>query len=352
MIKTAIVILNWNGCNHLERFLPPLLMRTPADNCHIYVADNASTDGSIDLLQNSFPTVRIITFDRNYGFAGGYNKALRQIDAEYFVILNNDVEVGDNWLGYLLGYLDNNPEVAAVMPKIRSFHNKRYFEYAGAAGGFIDTLGFPFCRGRILNVVEEDTGQYNDDPLPVFWATGACLVVRSKIFFDAGMFDASFFAHMEEIDLCWRIQNLGYHLMVVPQSVVYHVGGGTLPNENPQKLYLNFRNNLFLLMKNLSWRDFYIIPLRMFFDGAAAMNYIFEGKISFAWAVVRAHVAFYARIPALLQQRKGKKRARLRNNPSVYQGSLVLGYYLRKVRLFSQLLSFPFVNNKAYREQL
>ena len=237
MTKTAIVILNWNGRQHLEQFMPSVVEHTPATT-EIVVADNGSTDNSVEFLREHYPTVRVITLPTNYGFAEGYNRALAEVDAEYFVLLNSDVEVTAGWLEPLVATLTNNRNVAAVAPKLRSYGYRDRFEYAGAAGGFIDFLGYPFCRGRILSTVEQDCGQY-DTPRDVFWASGAAFCCRADLFRILGGFDGDFFAHMEEIDLCWRMQLAGYRIMVEPRSVVYHLGGGTLPNESPQKLYLN-----------------------------------------------------------------------------------------------------------------
>ena len=243
MDKVAVVILNWNGEEMLRRFLPGVLAHTQAE---IYVADNASTDKSLELLSVDFPAVKTILLERNYGFAEGYNRALAQIEAEYFVLLNSDVEVKDDWISPMLQYLDTHPEVAACQPKILSWHAPDKFEYAGAAGGYMDAWGYPYCRGRIMNTVETDEGQY-DTVAPVFWATGAALMVRSAVYHEVGGLDARFFAHMEEIDFCWRLRSRGYDIVCIPSAVVYHVGGGTLPKENPNKTYLNFRNNLLML---------------------------------------------------------------------------------------------------------
>ena len=251
-MKTAVVILNWNTEGFLKDFLPGLLCSTAKDEgAEVIVADNASTDGSMDLLKSSFPHVRTIPFDKNYGFTGGYNKAFEQIDCEYFVLINSDIEVTENWLEPLVEWMDNHPECGACAPKLHSWQEREKFEYAGAAGGYIDTFGYPFCRGRILKRLETDCGQY-DSPADVFWATGACLMVRSSVYRGLGGLDERFFAHMEEIDLCWRMQLMGYKVSVVPSSVVYHVGGGTLPASSPFKLFLNFRNNLMMLSNNLS----------------------------------------------------------------------------------------------------
>ncbi|MBP6260021.1 MAG: glycosyltransferase family 2 protein, partial [Paludibacter sp.] len=249
-MRTAVVILNWNGEKFLNQFLPVLLRNTQLPGVDIYVADNASTDNSLSLIEEQFPTVKTLLLDKNYGFAGGYNKALAQINADYFVLLNSDVEVTENWLQPLLNYMNENADVAACQPKIKSFYNRDYFEHAGASGGFIDYLGFPFCRGRVVGTAEMDRGQY-DTVIDVFWATGACLLIRSELYNQVGGLDDEFFAHMEEIDLCWRLKGQGFRIVCIPQSEVYHVGGGTLQVEHPHKTYLNFRNNLLMLYKNL-----------------------------------------------------------------------------------------------------
>jgi GT2 family glycosyltransferase len=250
-MKTAVVILNWNTKGYLEQFLPALLNSTKDADAEVIVADSASTDGSMEMMAEKFPTVRVIKLDKNYGFTGGYNRALAQIEAEYFVLINSDIEVSEHWLEPLVERMDADSTIGACGPKLLSWYKRDTFEYAGAAGGFLDRYGYPFCRGRMLKMVEKDNGQY-DTPANVFWATGACLMVRSELFNKLGGLDDRFFAHMEEIDLCWRIQLEGYSIEVIPQSVVYHLGGGTLPNDSPWKLKLNFRNNLLLLDNNLA----------------------------------------------------------------------------------------------------
>ena len=246
MMKVSVVILNWNGCDMLRTFLPSVVRYSEGEGVEVCVADNGSTDTSVSLLQQEFPSVRTIVLDQNYGFADGYNWALQQVDAEYVVLLNSDVEVTEHWLEPMIAYLDAHPEVAACQPKIRSQRQKEYFEYAGAAGGFIDKYGYPFCRGRIMGVVEKDEGQY-DTVIPVFWATGAALFIRHTDYVNVGGLDGRFFAHMEEIDLCWRLRSRNREIVCVPQSIVYHVGGATLKKENPRKTFLNFRNNLVML---------------------------------------------------------------------------------------------------------
>jgi hypothetical protein len=341
MSKTAVVILNWNGKGFLEQFLPSVVgFSAEAD---VWVADNGSTDGSIDFLREHFPTVKLLCFDQNYGFAGGYNMALKAIDAEYFVLLNSDVEVTENWLAPLTDFMDANPDVAACAPKLLSYSQRTDFEYAGASGGFIDKYGYPFCRGRILGSIERDNGQYNDTR-DVFWATGACLFVRSKLYSEAGGLDSDFFAHMEEIDLCWRLKNMGYRIAIVPQSTVYHVGGGTLPNNNPRKLFLNYRNNLFMLYKNLPDKKFRRTMItRMILDGLSTGLYLAKLQFGFLWAVLRAHIAFYKAIGTLRAKRKAlQQKRKTQYHAECYNGSIVIGFYLRNKKLFSQLDSRKF----------
>ena len=251
-MKTAVVILNWNTEGFLKEFLPGLLQSvSKVEDAEVIVADNASTDGSRQVMKDLFPDVRTLEFDRNYGFTGGYNKAFGEIESDLFVLINSDIEVTENWLGPLVKWMEDHPECGACAPKLHSWQDKNMFEYAGAAGGYIDRYGYPFCRGRVLKRLETDRGQY-DAPADVFWATGACLMVRSSLYRKLGGLDDRFFAHMEEIDLCWRMQLEGYKVTVVPESVVYHVGGGTLPATSPFKLYLNYRNNLLMLENNLA----------------------------------------------------------------------------------------------------
>ena len=291
MDKIAIVILNWNGKQFLEQFLPSVTAFSK--EAVIYVADNGSTDDSIKFLNNNYPEIRIILLEENYGFCKGYNEALKQVKAEYYVLLNSDVEVTSNWLSGPISLLDTESDVAACQPKIKSFHNKNLLEHAGAAGGFIDILGFPFCRGRLFLNVEQDSDDFNDN-IDVFWASGAALIIRARVFHKSDGFDPDFFAHMEEIDLCWRLKNLGYRIVYCGDSEVFHVGGGTLPKSNPRKTYLNFRNGLGLLLKNLPLRLLFpILLLRMILDGVAALQFFLVGYPKDAYAVLRAHIAFY-----------------------------------------------------------
>ena len=292
MKKVSVVILNWNGLEMLQRFLPQVVEYSQGEGVEVCVADNASTDASCAWVEESFPDVRLITLDKNYGFAEGYNRALQQVEAEYVVLLNSDVEVTPCWLEPLLAYMDRHPEVAACQPKIRSERHKEYFEYAGAAGGFIDKYGYPFCRGRIFDVVEKDEEQY-DTVLPIFWATGAALFIRLKDYRDAGGLDARFFAHMEEIDLCWRLRSRGRQLVCIPQSVVYHVGAATLKKENPCKTFLNFRNNLLMLYKNLPEKELNrVLWVRGLLDQVAAIVFLLKGERGAARAVWQARKEF------------------------------------------------------------
>ena len=301
-MKTAVVILNWNTRDYLRKFLPGLIASTEGMDAEVIVADNASTDGSLEMLAAEFPAVRRISLDRNYGFTGGYNRALAQVEADYYVLINSDIEVPEGWLKPLTDWMDTHPHCAACGPKLLSYDQRDRFEYAGAAGGLLDRYGYPFCRGRILQKVEKDEGQY-DTPEDVFWVSGACLLVRSRLWKKLGGLDDRFFAHMEEIDLCWRMQLAGYTIAVVPESSVYHIGGGTLPNESPVKLRLNYRNNLLLLENNLA-RTFRAqgysvdgslgkarrrIFMRMLLDGAAALTYLVTKRYNAYKAVVQAH---------------------------------------------------------------
>jgi len=333
--KVAIVILNWNGQSFLEKFLPKLIEHSSSDDVKVYIADNGSTDNSITFLQ-TVPELKLIQFPDNYGFTGGYNRALEIIKAEYFVILNSDVEVTDNWIAPVIGFMDENTDVAACQPKIKSYNQKEYFEYAGAAGGFIDKYGYPFCRGRILNTYEQDKGQYNQMS-EIFWATGACMFVRAELFKKAGGFDEDFFAHMEEIDLCWRLKNLGYKIFYIPDSEVYHVGGGTLPNDSPHKLYLNYRNNLFLLYKNLASSQLMLILFqRMILDGISALAYLLSFKLNLFMVVMKAHLSFYKMMPQM-NKKRNKNLSKLIQFKEIYQQSIVFNYFIKKRHYFSEL---------------
>ena len=334
MKKVAVVILNYNGKKFLEEFLPNVIANTPGDWAEIVVADNASTDGSVAFMQEGFPDIRLIINGFNGGFATGYNLALRQIEAEYYVLLNSDIEVAPHWIEPVIELMDANPNIAACQPKILSYFEKNKFEYAGASGGFIDKYGYPFCRGRLFQHLEEDHGQY-DDTMEVFWATGACLFVRADLYLEHGGLDDAFFAHMEEIDFCWRMKNLGYKIYCCPQSKVYHIGGGTLPKSSSRKTYLNFRNNLSLLYKNLpAHRVFWTIAYRIALDWVAAMKFLCNGGLKDFWAVIRAHLAFYKRIPALRIQRRQLPHNKV---SQMYLRNIVVENYLKGKKKYADL---------------
>ncbi|HPX79164.1 MAG TPA: glycosyltransferase [Bacteroidales bacterium] len=334
-LKTAIVILNWNGKHFLERFLHVLLERTPQPWAQVFIADNGSTDGSVPWLKETHPELPLIVFDKNYGYTGGYNKALEQTDATYYILLNSDVEVTPGWLPPLIEHLDKNPGCGICMPKILSWADPHRFEYAGACGGYIDRLGFPFCRGRILTHIEEDKGQYNQ-PVPVFWASGTCMVVRSALFHKLQGLDNHFFAHMEEIDFCWRARWAGYEAAVVPCSEILHVGGGTLPNDSPHKLYLNYRNNLLMLYKNLSAVALFpVMVVRILLDHMSAIAYLFQGKWNFAGAVYKAHWHFW-KLLGSMKRNKGLPTPDL--SGVMYRGSIILRFFLSFKKItFSKL---------------
>ncbi len=332
-LRTALVILNWNGRQLLERFLPGIIKHTPA-NVEVIIADNASHDDSVSFLEKHYPGIRTIYMQQNLGFAGGYNEALEHVEADVFVLLNSDMEVSELWMEAGLALLETDPNIAALQPKIRSLENKEYFEYAGAAGGFLDHLGYPFCRGRLFNTIEKDTGQY-DDVCEVFWASGAAMFIRAEAFKKAGGFDGRFFAHMEEVEFCWRLHNLGYKVMYCPQSVVYHLGGGSLPKSNPKKTFYNFRNSLWMLAKQLPAGRFYgwILP-RLLLDVIALLKFLFQGKVNDSMAVIRAHLAFFFNFRRMRQHSAGQKRAL---PDLLFRKSIVLEYYLRGKKLFPQL---------------
>lgn len=313
-MHVAVVILNYNGRKYLEQFLPTLITYTP--NARIIVADNCSTDDSVAVLK-TFPTVEIIQLNQNYGYAGGYNEALKLIDTEYYILVNSDIEVTENWTVSLTEFLTKNKEYAAIQPKILDFNAREKFEYAGAAGGFLDTLGYPYCRGRIFDEIETDYQQY-DNECDIFWSSGACFAIRSKVFHELGGFDASFFAHMEEIDLCWRIKSAGLKTAFTPKSIVYHVGGGTLNKQNPNKTFLNFRNGIWLLLKNLpKYQLVYKLPMRIFLDiFAAILLWKKQGFIHFL-AVFKAHVAAFAKTRQYLVNNLRSSPRHSKQEPSI-----------------------------------
>lgn len=338
MKKASVVILNWNGKKLLEEFLPIIIKYTNTDIADIVIADNASTDLSISFIKQNYPTLSIIELPENYGYADGYNKALDNIHTTYSILLNSDVEVTPNWLEPLIDFLDTNPQVAAIQPKILSQRKKNYFEYAGAAGGFIDKYGYPFCRGRIFDCVEKDVMQY-DQPINIFWASGACLVIRTDAYKQAGGLDSSFFAHMEEIDLCWRLNTQGLKVACIPQSTVYHVGGATLAEESPRKTFLNFRNNLLMLYKNLENKKFKrIYRIRFILDYIAAIQMIVKGKLKNAQAMHRAHIEFNQMKKNLTETRKENlDRQILQNIPSIFPKSILWQFFIKKHKSFSSL---------------
>ncbi len=332
-MRVAVVILNWNGRKFLEKFLPPLIEHSRTD-AEIIVADNASTDDSVGFLEKNFPAIRIIRNKTNSGFAGGYNEALQQVSAEYYILLNSDIEVTADWIRPVIRMMDKDPGIAACQPKIRSYENRSHFEYAGAAGGYIDKYGYPFCRGRLFLSIEEDLGQY-DDPAEIFWATGACMFVRADLYHKMGGLDSDFFAHMEEIDFCWRLKNEGYRIMYCPGSTVYHIGGGTLPKISWRKTYYNFRNNFFLLYKNLPDNLlFEVFAKRLILDGIAAMKFLFTAGFKDFWAVAKAHVSFYSTLSKTRHKRKLLKQGNMTN---VYSSNIVTEYFLKGKKKFTDL---------------
>lgn len=334
--RIAIVILNWNGRKHLENFLPSVLAGTYA-NFEIVVADNGSTDDSVTFLQQHFPSVRVIVFAANLGYAGGYNEALKQVTADYYVLLNSDVEVTPGWLEPQVHLLQNDTRIAACQPKVLSFNNKNMFEYAGAAGGWLDKYGYPFAKGRVFDICEEDKGQYNQCE-PIFWASGAALFIRASVFHEAGGFDGYFFAHQEEIDLCWRIQLAGYKIYSCPDAVIYHVGGGTLPKGNSLKTYLNFRNNRIMLSKNLPLsKKLWITPVRNFLDGVSAWKGLLSGDGGYFIAILRAELAFikwwlfHQKKSVFPKKRTGKLEGYLQKN-------MTWQHFVRKKNSFSEIV--------------
>lgn len=334
--KVAVVILNYNGKNFLENFLPSVTKFSKEHK--VILADNNSSDDSVAYVKANYANVEIIKNQSNSGFAQGYNDALKHVEADYYVLLNSDVEVTENWITNVIHLMDGNPLIAACQPKILDYNNKTLFEYAGASGGFIDKYGYPFCRGRVFNNLEEDTNQYND-AIEIFWATGACMFVRADAFWEVGGFDGDYFAHMEEIDLCWRLKNVGYKIYVEPKSTVFHVGGGTL-KVSPHKTFLNFRNNLTTLTKNHPPGFlFFKIKYRLFLDGIAAIKFLTDGEPGHLIAVLKAHFAYYAWLPRILRKRKlAKKHPKFKFTISkVYSGNIVLDFFVRKKKVFSDL---------------
>jgi len=333
---TAIVILNFNGRRYLEQFLPFVVANT-CPGAEVIVADNGSSDDSLVFLAAAYPGVRVIVLDRNYGFAGGYNTALGQVDADYYVLLNSDVEVGPGWMDPIIRLLESDASIGACQPKIRMYADRESFEYAGAAGGWLDHLGYPFARGRVFDVCEKDQGQY-DKTEPVFWASGAALFIRARLYHQLGGLEGFFFAHQEEIDLCWRMQLAGYQVYCCPESVVYHVGGGTLPKGNERKVFLNFRNNLIMMAKCLPFRQWiWKLPLRFLLDSISAWKSLFAGEAIYFWAILEAHLAFFKWL--MVSRKKSlfppKKRAPL---AGWYTGSVVWQYFVRGKKTFTEIV--------------
>lgn len=325
----AIAILNYNGISWFEKFLPGIITHSPG--VPIYVIDNASTDDSINYLAQSFPIIKIIQNPKNLGYAGGYNEGLKFISEDIYCLLNSDVEVTENWIPPILSLFEEDSAIAAIQPKILSYKEKNKFEFAGAAGGFIDNLGYPFCRGRIFFSIEEDSGQYNNNQ-EIFWATGACLFIRKDDFWEQKGFDSDFFAHMEEIDLCWRLKNAGKKIYYCGKSTVYHFGGGTLDPYNPRKTYLNFRNNLLMLIKNLpAGKLTGIFLLRLILDGLAGVNFIFSNGWEYCWAIIRAHFSVYKMLPKYLKKRKA-------GLPDYFdKKNIVFQYFIKKRTRYTHL---------------
>jgi len=339
MIKdVAVVILNWNGFNHLQKFLPSVVKHTNNFVADIYVVDNASTDESVEFIKTTYPQIKVICNDKNGGFAKGYNDGLKLIEAKYFLLLNSDVELTAQWLEPLYQKMESSPITAACQPKILDYKNKVNFEHAGAAGGFIDKFGYPFCRGRLFNHIEKDQGQYNNDT-EIFWATGACMMVRAVLYKEQQGFDETFFAHMEEIDLCWRLKNEGYRIDFVNNATVYHLGGGTLSTISPNKTYLNFRNNLFLLYKNLPDRFLHrTIFVRMLMDGVAFLHFALSGKVPHAKAILKAHLSFHKSLKTLKKSRaRNQQYHQMKLLKGVYNRSIVYEFYIKSIKLFSAL---------------
>lgn len=340
MNKIAIVILNWNGVDMMRRYLTDVVNYSIVDNAVVYVADNASTDDSVEMLRSEYPQVKVILLEKNWGFAEGYNKALSQIEAEYYVLLNSDVKVTHHWLQPLVEFMDAHSDVAACQPKLLSIIDTDSFEYAGACGGFIDLYGYPFCRGRVFNTIERDKGQY-DTAMPILWATGACMMIRSSEYWNAGGFDGRFFAHNEEIDLCWRLRLLGRKVYCIPDSAVFHLGGGTLPKSNPMKTYLNFRNNLTMLYKNLPDRELRkVMRMRFWLDWLAALQMLVLGRsIGDFKAVIKARMAFKAWKNDFRHDRETiQSTAKVDAVPERICISILWQYYIKRNKTFRQII--------------
>lgn len=336
-METAVVILNFNGINWLKKFLPNVIQHSDKE-AEIIIIDNGSTDKSTDYLSQNFPTLKVISLKSNSGFTGGYNQGLKALTHKYFILLNSDVQVTQNWISPMIEMFNKNESIAAIQPKILSFNKKDKFEYAGAAGGYIDALGYPFCRGRVFNQIESDTNQYNSTE-EVFWASGACLFIRSSDFFENNGFDDNFFAHMEEIDLCWRLQNKGKKIIFNPNSTVYHVGGGTLDYNSPTKTFLNFRNALFMLHKNDSRNVILIIISKMIFDGIAGIRFLIGGKPKLFLSILKAHFHYYKSIKRLTVFRRNNKRKPNKVLKGFINRLIVWDYFILKKKYFSEIIS-------------
>jgi hypothetical protein len=331
-MKIAVVILNWNGTKLLEQFLPSIVKYSP--EADIYVADNASTDDSVTFVKANFPRIKIIQNESNFGFAQGYNEALKHIDTEIYALINSDIEVTENWLKPIIETFENEPKTAVIQPKILDFKRKDYFEYAGAAGGFMDKYGYMFCRGRIFETLEKDNGQY-DDNCEIFWASGACFFIRSSVYKELKGFDADFFAHQEEIDLCWRAFNKGFVIRYNSKSKVYHVGGATLQHGNPKKTFLNFRNSLLMMVKNLPKNQFIsVLFIRLILDGIAGIQFLFQGKFEHLLAILKAHFSFYR-----LFLTNYKKRENFQSEKYYKTKSIVYLYFISKGKVFMNIFS-------------
>lgn len=335
--KVAVVILGWNGKKYLEQFLPSVVQHTDTNLCEIIVADNMSTDGSVEFVKEHYPSITIIQNTRNGGYAGGYNDALKNVDAEYYVLLNQDIEVSAGWVERVIEEMERDNNIAAAQPKLRSYYQPTHFEYAGASGGYMDKFIYAFCRGRVFDTLEEDKGQY-EDVADIFWATGACLFIRSKDYWAAGALDEDFFAHQEEVDLCWRLKSLGKRNIVVPQSVVYHVGGGSLPQGNPRKTYLNFRNSLMMMFKNLPPSTlWWLLPFRLILDDVAAFHSIKkDGNFNSYKAIYKARWHFFKALPSLIEKRKAVP---VKSSHHLYHKSVMWQYFINGRKTFNAIVN-------------
>ncbi|MCX7954878.1 MAG: glycosyltransferase family 2 protein [Bacteroidales bacterium] len=345
MKLVAVAILNWNGEDLLKKFLPIVLENTSSEIANVYVIDNGSSDNSVKFVRENFPLVKVIELGNNYGFAEGYNKGIQYLSEKYVILLNSDVEVTTNWIVPMLELMERDENIGACQPKILSYSKRSEFEYAGACGGFIDKFGYPFCRGRLFNVFEEDFGQY-DFASPIFWASGACIMTRTELYKSIGGLDADFFAHMEEIDYCWRLWARGFKVYCVPNSVVYHVGGATLSKTNPHKTFLNFRNNLFLLYKNLPSEFFSVFFIRYLLDFIAFIKFIFSCEFNNAFSVIKAHYYFVLSFKKIkIKRKENLSKTLIKNIPVIYKGSVVIEFFIKKKRKFNEL-GFKYGINK------